>query len=190
VIEQRLGFLTPEQFRGMRQDHVVQVGGDHGAGIDHGVAEDMGLFAQCGVDPYRRQAEGRILGRGADQLSGHPPRIDRQVHPGEGLAVADRDTLQGQAIGIGAQFEVVADMHRRREEADLLGEFLAQAANALEQFPALAAIDQRDQPIADFKPEHVDRCDIGPAGFDVFRHGRGLLFGARRLRPRRPARIA
>ena len=29
-------------------------------GVDHGVAADRGLLAQVGVDPGRRQAEGRL----------------------------------------------------------------------------------------------------------------------------------
>ncbi len=45
----------------MRMDEMVQVRRHHGAGIDHGVAHDLRLFAHRRFDPDRRQAEGRIL---------------------------------------------------------------------------------------------------------------------------------
>jgi hypothetical protein len=63
MIEQGLGFLTAQQFGGMRKDHVVEMGSHHGAGVDHGVAEHMRLLAQTCFDPDGRQAEGRVLGR-------------------------------------------------------------------------------------------------------------------------------
>jgi len=40
------------------------------------------------------------------------------------LAAADRYTLEGNAITVGSQIEVVTDVNRRRKETDLLGEFL------------------------------------------------------------------
>ncbi len=138
VIEQLLGFLPPEQFGGVGKDQVIEVGGDDGAGIDHRIAHDVRLIAQRGVDPDRRQAEGRILGRRAGQGAADPPGIDGEIHARIGLAGTDFDTLERDAIGIRLQFQIVADMHRRRQEADLLREFLAQAANALEQLAILA----------------------------------------------------
>jgi HD superfamily phosphodiesterase len=90
VIEQSLCLLAPEQFRGMGKDHVVEMRGDHRASIDHGVAEHMGLLAQYCLDPDRRQAEGRILGRIARECAGYPPRIDGQKLAGIGLALSDR----------------------------------------------------------------------------------------------------
>jgi hypothetical protein len=43
------------------------------------------------------------------------------------------------------------------QEADLLGELLAQAADALEQFAVLAASTSGNQAVADFQAEHIDR---------------------------------
>ena len=64
----------------MTEDQVVEVGGDHGAGVDDGVAEGVGLLALTGVDPHRRQAEGRIGGARARQLLGGAARVDGQQH--------------------------------------------------------------------------------------------------------------
>ncbi len=104
--------------------------------------------------------------------------IDREEHAREGLAGTDLDALQRDAVGVRLEFEVVANVHRCRKETDFLRELLAQAADALEQFAVLAAIDQRDQPVADLETEHIDRGDVGPAGF-------GSFFGRRR-----PARLS
>jgi hypothetical protein len=73
-------------------------------------------------------------------------------------------------------------VHRRREEADLLGELLAQAADALQQLAVLALVDQRDQAVADLQPEHIHRRHVGPARLLRLgrrrRHGGGgLLLG-------------
>ena len=54
-------------------------------------------------------------------------------------------------------------MHRRNQETDLLSEFLADAADAAQQFAVLRFVDQRNQPIADFQTEHVERRHVGPA---------------------------
>jgi hypothetical protein len=69
-------------------------------------------------------------------------------------------------------------VHRRGQEADFLGELLAQAADALEQLAVLAAVDQRDQAVADLQAEHVHRRHVGPARLLRF-HRRGGRRGGR-----------
>jgi hypothetical protein len=44
------------------EEHLVEVGGDHGTGVDHGVTEGLGLVALGDVDPDGLQTECRILG--------------------------------------------------------------------------------------------------------------------------------
>jgi hypothetical protein len=68
----------------MAENQVIEVGGHHGAGIDHRVAQRMGLLALAGVDPHRRQAEGRVGGFAAGQRAGHAPRVDRHELPRKG----------------------------------------------------------------------------------------------------------
>ena len=53
-------------------------------------------------------------------------------------------------------------MHRRRQEADFLGELAADSLDPAQEFAVLRLIDQRDQAIADFESEHVHVRDIAP----------------------------
>lgn len=60
VLDQCLQFLATQQFGGMERHQVIQVGRHDRSGIDHGIAHGLGLLAQVGTDPYRRQAKRRI----------------------------------------------------------------------------------------------------------------------------------
>jgi hypothetical protein len=93
------------------------------------------------------------------------------------FAAADFHAFQRDAVGRRLQFQVVADVHRRRQEADFLGELLADTLDALEQLAILALVDQRNQAIADFQAQRIDRHDILPAR--LFRLGRGRGSGRR-----------
>jgi hypothetical protein len=66
-------------------------------------------------------------------------------------------------VAVRLQLEVVADVHRRGQEADFLGELLAQPRMRLQELAVLALVDQRDQAVADLQPEHVDRRHVVPA---------------------------
>jgi len=81
---------------------------------------------------------------------------------------ADLDALQRNPVTIGAQFQVVADVDHRRQEADFLRELLADALDPLEQFAVRILVDERNQPVADFEAERVDHRHVVPAGFGVF----------------------
>jgi hypothetical protein len=69
--------------------------------------------------------------------------------------------------------QVVADVHRRHQEADVLGDLLADARMRLQQFAVLGAVDQRHQAVADFQAEAVDRGDVVPADLFALRLGLG-----------------
>ena len=77
-----------------------------------------------------------------------------------------------------------------RQEADLGGELLAHALDPREQVSALVAVDQRNQAVAHFEAECVDRRDVVPARLGTL----GLWLGdappassfARRSRSRQP----
>ena len=181
LVEQLLHFLAAEHFRGMVVQQMVEMGGHHGAGVDHGVAVHLGLLALVRVDPYRRQSEGRVLGGGALHFAGDLARVDRQPLAGEGFAAPHFGALEGDHIAVGAQVQVVADVHHRRQEAHLLGEFLAHALDAAEQLALLAVVHQGNHAVAHFQAQHVDQLNVVPARFRRFRLRRrrrvDLLFG-------------
>ena len=76
-----------------------------------------------------------------------------------------RHAGQADAIGIGRQLEVVADMHRLHQEAQLLRELAAHAANARQQLAALRLVHQRHQAEADFQADQIDRLHVVPGQF-------------------------
>ena len=53
-------------------------------------------------------------------------------------------------------------MHGLHQEAELLGQLLAHALDAAHQLAALIAINQRDQPVADFETDEIDGLDVVP----------------------------
>ncbi|MDT4836844.1 hypothetical protein FQZ97_705580 [compost metagenome] len=122
----------------------------------------------------RRQAEGGVGGRGADERGADAARIDGQEHAGEDLALAHHHAAQRDAVGAGAQFQVVAHVHGRRQETDLLGEFFAHALDAREQVALAALVDHGDQAVAQFQAQQVDRLQVVPGGFAVVGGG-GLV---------------
>ncbi|MNX81502.1 hypothetical protein D3C86_1131910 [compost metagenome] len=61
-------------------------------------------------------------------------------------------------------------MHHRRQEAHVLRELLAQAADAVQQFTVLGVVHQRDQPVAHFQPQLIHHGHVVPTGLG----GRGL----------------
>ena len=173
VVEQLLSFLAAEQFRSIGKYQVIEMGSDHRARVDDRVAHDVRLVAQRCLDPNGWQAKSGILGRISRQCAADSTRIDRQEHSGIGLTTPNLDAFQGNSIGIWFEFEIVANMYWRREETDLLGELLPQAANALEQFAVLASIHQGYQAIAHLQAEHIHRSYIGPTGIKCFSGNRG-----------------
>jgi hypothetical protein len=177
VVEQGLGLLAAEQLGGVVEDDVVEVGGHHGAGIHHGVAERVRLLAHRGVDPYRGQTKGGVGGLAPGERPRHAARVDGEELAGIGLAAADLDALEREPVAVGLELEVVADVHRRGQEADFLGELLAQPADALEQLAVLALVDHRDEAVADLEPEHIDLRDVVPARLQVVGGGHRRLCG-------------
>ena len=50
--------------------------------------------------------------------------------------------MQGKAIGAGRKVEIVANMHRLYQKAQILRELFAHAFDAIEEFTVLVFIDQ------------------------------------------------
>ena len=162
VGQQVLHFLMAEQFRRVFADQVRKVGGDHRGRVDHGVAQGLGLGALVRLDPGGVEAEGRILAGDALQRSERTARVQRQLAVRMDLGGGHRHTVDQHPVAVGGQFQVVADVHRGNQEADILGELAAHALDAGHQFAALVAVHQRDQAVADFQPERIDRAQFVP----------------------------
>ena len=149
-----------------------EMGGDDSSRVNHRIAERLSVVVLRGVDPLRGQAERRI-GRGhSRQSAGGAAGVDRQIHADMAFALADRHSLQGDAIRVRREFEVVTDVHRRRQKSDLLCKLLANRFDPPQELAVLALVDQRNQPIADLEAEHINRHQVVPAHFQTF-DGRG-----------------
>ena len=82
-------------------------------------------------------------------------------------------------VVVGAKLHVVADAHRRDDDAEIEGDLPADQADAVEQIAALGGIDEADQAVADFQFHGVEVEEF----FDFFRlfFGGSFLFCRRRL---------
>ena len=147
--------------------------GQHGGGIDHGVALHRGLFLERGLDPGRRQAEGRLGGVGAGQVHLAAGRVHDHVLAGPQLAGAGLDLLDLDDVGVGVELHIVEDAHRRHDEAHLDGERAAQRLDLLgEAVAAVGRIDQRQQRVAELDLEVVDLERAGDRLFGGLRSWR------------------
>ena len=161
-----------EKFMRVRLQQMAQVGGDDGTGVHHRVAQALRLIAPRLLDPNRVQTERRVLGRRARHGAGDLPRIDGQLAVGEHLGLSDRRSQNGDAIGIRAQLQVVANVHGLDQKAEFLGQLLAYALDAPHQFAALIAIHQRNQPVTHLEADQVDGLDVIPGQFLLLRWDR------------------
>ncbi len=72
-------------------------------------------------------------------------------------ALADGNTGDVDAIHRGRELEVVADVHRRDQEAQLARELAAHTAHSGQQITTLLRIHQRAPVGTDFETQQVDR---------------------------------
>src|SRR5690606_5673083 len=152
MVEQLLYLRATQQLSAVAMHYVVQMGGNDSTGIHHGVAGNLRLFAQGNVDPYSRKAEGRVGGWRARQFHGDTTWVNGQPLPWCGRAPPHLHTRKQDAVFVRLKLEVVADMHNRRKETDILREFLAQAADAVQQFTILGVVHQRYEAVSNFQP--------------------------------------
>ena len=95
-------------------------------------------------------------------LAEHPARIDRELAIRVDDSLADRHARQIDAIDVGSELQVVANVHRRNQEPEVLCQLAAHAADAREQVTALLLVDQRHQAVADLQPQQVHRSARPP----------------------------
>src|SRR5690606_35626396 len=137
-----------EQLVRVRLNDVREVRCDDGARVDDRVAERLRVVARGRLDPDRLHAEGGIARLDAGELAEHLARIDRKLAFRIDETLTDRHTAQIDAIGIRRQIEIVADVHRLNQEAEILRQLATYAANSRQQIPALRLVDERHEPIA------------------------------------------
>ena len=164
LVQQLLRLRVGEQVGHVVLDDLGQVGRDDGAGIDHGQALEQRLLAVVLLDPHGGQAECRLHRRLAGQRDRLAARVHHQQHVGPDIAAPEFDFLDPHHIGVGRKLEVVLNADRRQDESDLARELAAQTLDLVGQAEALIGrIDQRQQGVAQFQPDRVDRQG-GPVG--------------------------
>src|SRR5690606_8752190 len=162
VLQKLLHFGTTQQLSAVAMHDVIEMGGDHGAGIDHRVAGDLRLLTQGDVNPDGGQAKGRIRRDGARQLHGDAARINSQPLTRRGGTATDFYAGKKNPVIVGLEFEIVPNVYDRWQEANILSELLAQAANPVEKLAVLGVIHQGDQAIAHLQPQWIDELDVIP----------------------------
>ncbi|KAG1449215.1 hypothetical protein G6F57_016679 [Rhizopus arrhizus] len=73
--------------------------------------------------------------------------------------------MHQHAVAVGWQFQVVADVYRGDQEADVLGQLATHALDPRHQLAALVGVHQRNQPVAHFQAQRIDRAQLVPAQF-------------------------
>src|ERR1700730_10463029 len=121
-VEQVLDFLVAEDFVGVRLDYETQVRGNDGARINDRVPQGLRVIAQTGLDPQSLHSKRRITRRNTLNGAEDTARVDRQLALRVDDALADRDSCQVDAIHVGGEVQVVTDVNRGNQEAEILGE--------------------------------------------------------------------
>ena len=115
---------------------------------------------------------------GAGQVDGQALGIHDQEAAGEKFALAGIEFLDADAILVGAQLHIVEDAHRRHDKAHFLRQLAAQRLDLVGDAMALHVVDQRQQAIAQFDAQQVQR----QRGGDRFFLGRAVGLGRLRRR--------
>ena len=167
AIEQLLRLLTTKQLAGVLPNQMVKMRCHHGARLNHGKALNLRLLLQRAVDPDGRQTERRIDRCLARQRARRRAWVDRHPAARIGIAAADLDPFHQNAVARRRQLHVVADMHHRRQKADILRHLFTDAADTAQQLAVLGAVHHRDQAIADLHAQRVLQLHVGPRGFGI-----------------------
>ena len=150
------------------------MGGDDRGRIDHGVAGQHCFFLVELGHPERRQVKGRFPGFHALDAMLGVARVHGQVVVDEDFGRGHLVALDEHDVLAGAQLKIVAQVQRGDDHAHVQGELAADGADAGQQVAVLLLVDQRDEPVADFEFQGVQRQQ----GLDLFRgfEFRGRLF--------------
>ena len=93
VLEQLLHLAVGQEIRHIALEQFGQMRRQNGGGVDHGVAAHRRFFLDAGVDPGRRQSEGRLGGVRARQVHLSAGRVHDHVLVGPDFPAAGFDFL-------------------------------------------------------------------------------------------------
>ena len=116
-----------------------------------GVAAGERLILQRARNPERGYAEGRLVRGRSGKRRRRKFGTDGEHLVCEHFPARNLDAAQRNDIFAGFEAHIVGDMNGRNDEAELQSEIAAQRFDARQKLPALAGIDQRHQPVADFE---------------------------------------
>ena len=161
-----------EQISGVVAQHFVQMGGDGGGCIDHGVTQGARMVALRWFDPHGFQAECGFLRWGAFQRAIDLARVDGHFAAHLDLAAPAHHAFENHVVRVGVDAQCVADAHRLNQKAQLCRELLAHTLNAGHQLPAGLGVHQRNQAVTDFQADQVHLIQVFPVQFLRCFHGR------------------
>ena len=183
-VDEHLHVLAAEQPRRVTAHDLGEVRRDDRRAVDDRRARDLGLVAELGRDPRRRQPEHRLArrdtGKRARVVTEHEHVTRRR------FAAADVDAVDADRVGARGQFEVVARAHERDHDAELERELAPQRGTRSRRSPPLADVDEVDEVVRDLELERLDAhlADevFGRVGCELDRRGLDFLSGCRRWR--------
>ena len=108
--------------------------GHHGRGIHHCVAKGLRLGDLLLATHTASSPKAGSRSQPLD-LAEHLARIDGHFLIMVNIGLAGTDSHQGDAILVRGEIQVVADMHRRHQKTQLLGELLAHPLIRLSSSP-------------------------------------------------------
>ena len=109
-----------KQFVGVFLEDLVEVCCHYGTGVHDGITEGLCLVFLVRFDPTGVQAKGGVFALYPLDLAEHLTWVYRQFTVRMDFCLGNGHPHQGDAINIGHQVEVVANMDRRHQEAQIL----------------------------------------------------------------------
>ncbi len=168
-VDHLLHVLPAEHLARVGLEHLHEVRGDDGGGVDDDVAEGLGLHAAAGGDPAGGHAEARVHRldplHGAEDAAG----VEGEEEAGHDLGAGDLGAAELDDVLVGREPDVVADADGRDEDAELERGLLAEHGDALEEVAALRLVDEGDEGVADLELDGVDLEEVA--------HGAVLALG-------------
>ncbi len=84
-------------------------------------------------------------------------QVHDEQHTGADIAATHLGLLDAEHIGVGRELHIIKDTHRRHDKAHLACELAPERLDLVGQAEAAVVIDERQEAIAEFKPELVKR---------------------------------
>jgi len=107
-------------------DEVAEMRGHHRTNVHDRIAQRLRMILEYGLDPDGGQPKSRILGGRSLQCPRNLPGVDGQKLSGQCFPTPDFSTFQRDPIGVGAQFQIIANMNGRGQKPYFLGKLAPQ----------------------------------------------------------------